>query len=361
MKSILTAMLLLAVIGTNAQELKTERVVIITLDGLRWQEVFMGATDSLMNDKDYVKDTLKLQKLFDAPTAEERREKLLPWFWSTLATSGQIYGNRNLGNKVNVKNNYWFSYPGYNEILTGYADPKVNSNSKIYNSNHTVLEFFNNMPSYNGSVAAFASWDVFPYIINDKRSGIPVNAGFRTAEGKELSWKEQFLNEIQHTVPSPWSSVRLDMFTHNYCLEYMKRKHPRIVYISYGETDDFAHDGAYDHYLKSAHQTDQWIKELWEYIQSDPFYSGKTTLLITTDHGRGTKPKDSWKSHGTQYEGSDEIWIAAIGPDTKAVGEVKMKGQWYQNQLAKTAAAFLGEDYSHPQGTGGVMSELMKK
>lgn len=359
---ILTLLYLLSCFGAFTQKGQaTENLFIITLDGLRWEEVYRGATDSLMNDPTYVKDTAALRALFAAPTAEKRRGKLMPWFWSTLASSGQLYGNRHYDNKVNCTNFFWFSYPGYNEILTGYSDPDISSNAKRWNPNVTVLEWLNNRSEFNGRVAAFGSWDVFPYIINEKRSGIPVNAGFRTVTGNELSQREHFLNQLQPTVPSPWATVRLDAFTHHYCLEYIKRKHPKVVYIAYGETDDFAHDGAYDHYLKSAHQTDQWIKELWEYVQSDPVYAGKTTFLITTDHGRGHRPKAEWKGHGKTYEGSDAIWLAALGPDTPAQGEIKTAGQWWQHQVAKTAAAFLGLDYSsHKEKVGSIISEVFK-
>lgn len=343
--------------GLNAQNHQTENVFIITLDGLRWEEVFQGAVDSLMTDKKFTSNPEEIQSLFDAPTPEERRAKLMPWFWSTLATTGQLYGNRSYDNKVNCSNTQWFSYPGYSEILCGYVDPNITSNNKIWNPNKTVLEWFNEQPAYNGRVAAFGSWDVFPYIINEKRSGIPVNAGFRSAKGPNLSDKERFLNELQPTVPSPWATVRLDAFTHHYCLEYIKRKHPKLVYIAYGETDDFAHDGDYDHYLKSAHQTDQWIKQLWEYVQSDPVYAGKTTFIITTDHGRGNSPKGRWIGHGQGWVGSDAIWLAIIGPDTPALGEMKTSGQWWQNQVAKTAAAFLGKDYSK----GKMINEAFKR
>ncbi len=360
MKPTATLLLLFICNLLTGQGLKTENVFIITLDGFRWEELYHGATDSLMNDPTYVGDTAHLQSLFSGNNPTEKREKLMPWFWSTLSTSGQLYGNRTYDNKVNCSNFFWFSYPGYNEILSGYSDPKITSNNKIWNPNETVLEWLNQKPTFNGRVAAFGSWDVFPYIVNTKRSGIPVNAGFENASGNELTEREIFLNEIQASVPSPWATVRLDMFTHHYCLEYLKRKHPKVVYIAYGETDDFAHDGAYDHYLKSAHQTDQWIKELWEYVQSDPVYAGKTTFIITTDHGRGNNPKSEWKSHGKTFEGSNAIWMAVIGPDTPALGEVKTAGQWWQNQIAKTAAAFLGLNYENKkEEVGKVVSEML--
>jgi arylsulfatase A-like enzyme len=291
----------------------------------------------------------------------ERRKQLLPFFWETLAKKGQLYGNRLKGNKSYCTNSFWFSYPGYSEILTGFSDPRIRSNDKIPNPNQTILEFFNNKKEFKGKVAAFGSWDVFPFIVNEERSGIPVNAGFRKAKGKKLSAKEKFLNELQDQVPSPWGSVRLDAFTHHYALEYIKKNKPKLVYIAYGETDDFAHDGEYDAYLKSAHQTDAFIKELWDYVQSNRKYKNKTTFIITTDHGRGYETKADWKSHGKTYLGSNEIWIAAIGPDTPALGEVTTGEQTLQSQLAKTIAKLLGYDYDNKEfEVGTVIPTIFK-
>lgn len=320
-------------------------LVLITLDGLRWEELFGGAVDSIMLNKELTAHHEEFMSKFSGATKEDARVKLMPFFWNEIGTKGQLYGNRWEDNKVNCTNRFWFSYPGYSEILCGYSDGEINSNAKKYNKNVTVLEWLNEKEDLKGRVSAFASWDVFPYIINDERSGIPVNAGFRKCEDVYLSIKEQFLNEFQDQVSGPWYNVRLDAFTHNYMIEHMKKHHPRVIFISYGETDDFAHDGEYDKYLLSAHKTDNWIKELWEYISSDDFYAGKTNLLITTDHGRGSSPMTEWKSHGTIFKGSNAIWIAAIGPDIKALGEVKSNQQLFQDQIARTAAKLLGYDY----------------
>jgi hypothetical protein len=344
------------------KEYKTENVFIITFDGLRWQELYTGADEKLIGDKDFVKDPEALKKEFWADDAKTRREKLFPFFWSEIASKGQLYGNRELGSKVNCSNDMWFSYPGYNEILSGFADDKrIKSNDKIPNPNKTVLEFVNNQPAFKGKVAGFGSWDVFPFIINSERSGIPVNAGFMKAEGNNLTDREKLLNELQDEIPGPWGGVRLDAFTHHFMMEYVKKNSPRLVYISYGETDDWAHDGDYDAYLLSARRTDQFIKELWAFIQSSPKYKDKTTLLITTDHGRGTVPKESWKSHGKQVDGAGQIWMMAIGPDTPALGEVKTEGQLYQNQVAATAATLLGLKYVNTPEPGAVVGSMITK
>ncbi len=338
----------------------TENVFLITLDGLRWEELFGGADDSLIVDTQYVPDTALLKEAFWADTPTLRRSKLMPWFWSKIAEEGQLIGNRHLGNKAAVTNFMWFSYPGYNEILVGYSDPNINTNNKIPNPNITILEWLNRQPELKGHVAAFGSWDVFPFIINEPRSGIPVNAGFEKATGENLTVKEQFLNELQDQIPSPWNSVRLDAFTHHYALEYLHKAHPKVLFISYGETDDFAHDGRYDHYLHAAHRTDEFIRQLWEFCQQDSFYAGKTTFVITTDHGRGDNPKAEWTSHGKGFKGSNAIWMALLGPDTPALGERADQAQFWQNQIAKTVAALLGYDYSNEEEVGPVIQGALR-
>lgn len=321
------------------------KVVLITLDGLRWQELFSGADPALIANREYVGDTTALKAAFWRDSPEARREALLPFLWSEVAHSGQLHGNRAYGSKVDLTNELWFSYPGYNEILTGAADDnRIKSNDKIPNPNTTVLEAFNRSIRGRGKVAAFGSWDVFPFIVNEDRSGVPVNAGFEAARG-ELSPREAFLNELQEQIPSPWGSVRLDAFTHHYALEYMKKRHPEFVYIAYGETDDFAHDGDYQAYLKSAHTTDGFIRQLYEFTEQDPFYRGQTVFLITTDHGRGTLPLDTWKSHGTSIEGAGQVWLIAFGQGVRSLGEVQTEEQIYADQIAPTIARILGMEW----------------
>ncbi|NGP90126.1 LTA synthase family protein [Aliifodinibius halophilus] len=320
----------------EAQDTGNEKVILITLDGFRWQELFTGADANLISHEKYVSDAEELKAKFWRDTPEERREALLPFVWNIVAETGEIYGNRKFGSKVDLTNGMVFSYPGYNEILTGQADDdRINSNDKVNNPNKTILEKLNKSAAYRRKVAAFGSWEVFPYIINEQRSGVPVNAGFENAKGDHLTEIEQFLNKVQPHTPSPWGSVRLDMFTHNYALEYMKREHPDLVYIAYGETDDFAHNGNYQAYLESAHSTDAFLNELWNYTQRDPYYKGNTTFIITTDHGRGTKPLKTWRSHGSEIEGAEQVWLITYGKHSGEAGEIKKEEQLYSTKVVE--------------------------
>ncbi len=337
---------------------KTENLILITLDGMRWQEIFGGADSSLMRQQQHLKDPKSKEK-FWRDNQSERRKVLLPFFWTTIVAQGQLYGNRILGSKVNVTNNQWFSYPGYNEILTGKADNQnIHSNDKFYNPNTTVLEFINAQPDFKGKVAAFSSWDVFPYIINDKRSGVFVSSGMVGSTNGMLTEKERTMNELMPVLPNPLGDVRLDAFTFQYGMEYLKKNKPRVLYFAFDETDDFAHGGEYGAYLNSAHNTDAFIAELWSYLQNETIYKNKTTLLITCDHGRGSNATE-WKSHGTKINEADQIWFAVLGPDTAPIGEIK-DGQVYQNQFAKTMAAFLRLNYSNKFQVGEQVKMVIK-
>ncbi|MFN3998608.1 alkaline phosphatase family protein [Algoriphagus sp.] len=324
---------------------KTENIVLISIDGLRWQEVFKGADSLFIDDTGLIKSAGSLLDDFWHEDPLVRRKLLMPFAWSTIASQGQIYGNRAYGNMANNANSFWFSYPGYNEILSGFADDeRIKSNAKINNPNVTLLEYLNQKSEYKGKVYAFGSWDVFPFIINKERSGVPVNAGFDKAEGDDLTDKEIMINRMQDEIRGPWDGVRLDAFTHHYAMETMNKYKPRVTYIAYGEPDDWAHDNEYDQYIWSIKQLDAYIEEIWEFIQSDPQYKDKTTMIITTDHGRGTN-KSSWRSHGSSIPIAGEVWMMAIGPDTPATGEMKSKGQWQPAMIARTIFQLLGMEY----------------
>ena len=327
----------------------TENVVIITFDGLRWQELFGGADSILIRDKSFVDDTTELVKKYWAATPIERRKVLLPFIWSTIAKQGQIHGNRHFGSMVNVKNSFRVSYPGYNEIFTGYPDSSITGNDKNYNKNVTVLEYLNALPALKGKVAVFTSWDVFNFIFNEKRSGLPVSAGIDVVKINTPRFSQ--LNEMQKTAFQPFGEgIRPDLLTYYLAKEYIKEKKPKVLYIGFDDTDDWAHNGKYDYYQQSATITDSYIADLWQMLQEMPEYKNKTTLILTTDHGRGDLVKKEWTSHGKKIAGADQTWMAFFGKNVPALGEVKIKGQFYQAQLAQTIAQLLGYKFSaaHP-------------
>ncbi|MFY8325700.1 alkaline phosphatase family protein [Pseudoalteromonas sp. ZZD1] len=335
-----------------------ENVVLVTLDGVRWQEVFTGADKALINNVDFVKNKEQLNNEFWHNNPEHRQQLLMPFITQTMAEGGVIIGDRENGSRMSVSNPWYFSYPGYNEILTGTVDENINSNDKNYNPNKTILELLQQQDEYKNKTALFGSWDVFPYIVNDKRSGVYVNAGFMPIDA-ELSDDADLLNAMQNEIPSPWHNVRLDSFTYRFAKAYLLAKKPKLLVISLGETDDFAHDGDYDHYLKSAKQSDAFIKDLWQTLQTTQGYKNNTTLIVITDHGRGSHAND-WQHHSSKRAlaqseqgrkafpegivGSDHIWLAAMGPAIKQADLVKTEQEFKQAQVAATVLKVLGQN-----------------
>lgn len=334
----------------TAAKPRTKNVVLVMTDGLRWQEVFGGADRDLLNKKDGgVADVDGLKARYDRDTPEARREALLPFVSKVVATQGRLYGN--VGEESRVTNGKNFSYPGYSETSTGFADPRIDSNNKVPNPNVTVFEWLNSKPEFRGKVAAFTSWDVFPFILNRQRSGLKVTSCWEVPTGDDLSPEEKLLGEVSSNIHRLWPECSYDVLTFTAAHEYIKRARPRVAFISLGETDEFSHAGRYDHYLDSAHKFDGYVTRLWDTIQSTPGYKDETTLILTTDHGRGDAPV-GWKSHGEKVPGADRIWVGILGPDTAPKGDAPL-GHADQNQLAATLAALLGEDYNAYQPKAG--------
>jgi hypothetical protein len=342
---------------------KAENLIIITLDGFRWQEVFKGMDSVIANNPKFNEDDSEyIFKKYWHTDAETRREMLLPFLWSTIKQQGQIWGNRFYGNKIDNANRFWFSYPGYNEIMTGYPDTAINSNDFPPNPNVNVLEYLNKQPKIKGRVAAFTAWDAFDRILNEKRAGFPVIAAFDELGQKNPNATERVINLLKKDSYKPFHEYEcLDVFTHHGALEYLKTKKPKVLYIAYGETDEWAHAGMYRDYLNAANQADAWIKQLWNFVQNDPQYRNKTTLFITVDHGRGDINKNEWTSHNNKVQDSHEIWFAVIGAGVRPRGEVKDQVQVYQEQFAQTFARLLGYTFKTDHPVAGEIKEIFKQ
>jgi bisphosphoglycerate-independent phosphoglycerate mutase (AlkP superfamily) len=189
--------------------------------------------------------------------------------------------------------------------------------------------------------------------LNKERCGFPVVSAFDSCGGSSPSAKEHLINSMLRDSYKPFGLDEcLDVFTHYEAMEYLENKKPRVLYISYGETDDFAHAGRYEDYLNSANQVDKWLDMIWQYLQSTPQYKNKTALFVTVDHGRGDKKKTEWTSHGSEIQDAHEIWFALMGPGIAAKGEIKTPMQLYQKQFAQTMASLLGFTFKaeHPIG-----------
>jgi hypothetical protein len=337
----LALVLALLPVRSGVAQAPARNVVVITLDGLRWQEMFTGA------DRAYFKQEksgipVAAEKRFWRPAPEERRAALMPFMWATIATKGQIFGDPSKASRAHLTNGLWFSYPGYNEMFSGVADPRIDSNDKVPNPNVTVLEWLNGRPGFEGRVAAFGAWDVLPFILNAGRSRIPVGTGFTPVPSPKTE-RERAINELATDLPAYWSYGPFDAPIVYAALESLRTSRPRVLYVMLGEGDEWAHAGRYDLYLDATWRADRFIERVWNTLQTIPEYANQTTLLVTTDHGRGATTSD-WNDHGRKVPAAESTWMAALGPGIPPLG-VRASVTVTTSQLAATIAAVVGEDF----------------
>jgi len=325
---------------------KTRTVVLIVSDGLRWQEIFTGAEEDLLNDQAGGSwlSAAELRKRYWRPTAAERRALLFPFLWGTVAKQGQLFGNQALGSVAHVTNGKAFSYPGYNEMSTGYPNDAIDSNEFGPNPNATVFEWLNESKPFRGRVAVYGTWTVYDDIFNKARSGLVMQTGWKLPKKEHETARDALLRELYATTTQFDEEDSPNSFLQIPLIDYVKSGRPRVLFVGYGETDNWAHQGRYDLVLDSAHRFDRCVEELWNTMQSMPQYRGSTTFIITTDHGRGGGLTE-WKEHGVEQKGSENIWIGVLGPDTAPLGERSRVAPVAQAQIAATLAAFVGRNY----------------
>ncbi|PYT12625.1 MAG: AP protein [Acidobacteria bacterium] len=327
---------------------RTKNVILLTLDGLRIQELF-GGMDPLLAGKRVQKksgiyDLDRARQRFWRDTPGERRAVLLPYFWGTLAPQGIVLGDKDRGCSVQPRNPLLFSAPGYAEILTGQPQPDVITNDTKRYPHRTVLEFVRSeLRLGKRQVATIGSWDGFGTLSSSEADAFFTNTGYERVPAGMATPRMEFLGDLQFQIMALWEEGRSDAVTFNIALEYLRTERPRLLYIALGESDDWAHARRYDRLLDYINVADGYLRRLWQTLQSIDQYRGSTTLILTTDHGRGITPS-TWVEHDQGIEGSEDIWIAVIGPDTPRRGEVAPCDTLHQSDVAATLLRFFGLD-----------------
>ncbi len=338
-------------LGARAQTPAAARagnVVLVTLDGARWQDLFDGLDLDVLRSTSGTTPVEKTEtyQRFWAATAAERRAKVMPFLWNRLVKDeGFIAGNRTLDSRVEVANAHRFSYPGYSELLTGAPhDDVITSNDNTRYPFLTVLEWLRKDLQLPASgVAAFGSWETFNFIAEREEGAITINAGYEDFADPDPEMRT--LSTLQHLTPNGFHGARHDIYTYRFARAHLQTARPRVLYLAFDETDDWAHQKRYDLVLDALHRSDAQLEQLWTWLQADPQYRGTTTLMLTVDHGRGRTPTD-WTDHGKDVVGAHESWLGCFGPTVTVRGEQKAGDTLYQKQVASTIAALLGRNFA---------------
>ena len=189
---------------------RADHVIVVTLDGFRHQEWFGGADAALIDAKaGGVPDVDGLRRRFWRDSAEARRKALLPFVWGTVATNGQVFGDRTRGAAARLTNGLKFSYPGYSEIFCGFGDPRIDSNDNKPNPNRSVLEFLDGREPFRSRVAVFGTWDVYLGIFRAGQNGLKVHAGWTPITDDPLTDRQRMANQMLDAAASLLGGQRL--------------------------------------------------------------------------------------------------------------------------------------------------------
>ena len=322
----------------------TRNLVLVTLDGVRTEEIFAGVDEVIASHAvtQPYSDIAEVRGRFAGATPQARREALMPVLWGKLISQGVIFGNRDLGSPMRVQNPYCISAPGYTEMLTGAPRADVTTNDIRRYAHPTALEMVaRKLQLPLGAVAQIGSWDGFASAAASRDHIILTTGAFDTLPARFSTPEADTLAGLRRDVLGLWEEGSEDVLSFRIAEAYMQANTPRLTWIGLGNSDDWAHADRYDRLLVYLNRVDHLIGELWDALQANPQYRDQTTLIITTDHGRGLTGKN-WSEHDCSIPGSEWIWAVVVGPDTPATGEARNTPELHQGQVAATVLQFFG-------------------
>ncbi|HEY5647495.1 MAG TPA: hypothetical protein VIS76_16205, partial [Pseudomonadales bacterium] len=101
MRLFLTIVFILAAAVAEGAERRTQNVILVTLDGVRTEEIFGGLQEEIAahSAKQIYSEIEYGRDRYGADSAAERRRLLMPFFWGELVPAGMLFGNTDAGSR----------------------------------------------------------------------------------------------------------------------------------------------------------------------------------------------------------------------------------------------------------------------
>ena len=99
----------------------------------------------------------------------------------------------------------------------------------------------------------------------------------------------------------------------------MRQFAPSLLWITLHDID-IAHAGTFSLYVDAIRRTDRLCAEIWDMIQREPEYAGKTSMFVLPDFGRDSDESpggNGFQHHRTGDARSRTTWMLAMGPDIR--------------------------------------------
>jgi len=281
----------------------TSPVVLVTIDGARWQEIFEGSDTSLSH----------------APFRPSR--ELVPNLDRLTRERGAAIGAPGRG-LIRATGPNFVSLPGYTEILTGRAPIGCQDNTC---ATIAVPTFLDEAHASGAKVAAFGSWEMLDRAVSSRPGSFPVSVG-RTANESEID---------------PWpgaDNFRPDRLTAELALHHLAIEQPDVLYVGLGEPDEYGHRNDYAGYLGALSYADAFVGRLLDTLDHMGPRGSRTHVVVTADHGRAR----DFKGHGGNYPESARVWLVATGPSIVARGRVASARERHLADITPTLRSLAG-------------------
>ena len=292
----------------------TENLVIVSIDGIRDLEAF---------EYEFL--------------PEEEVHPYIPFIWNELKPLGVAYLEM-----YNIC--CTFTSPGHMNILTGTW--------QVFPNLLTGAERVQQARAWAPTIFEYARKELeLPasecYCVVGKSNCLECDYSIHPNYGE--SYGATMVQEPAHGV------LPADSMTTDEVLDVMDTVQPSILFVNLQDVDPTGHTAMWGLYTGAIRIADRCIQRIWEKIQTDPFYAGNTTLIVTTDHGRHSPGYGDFQNHSGMCKGCKHIMCLLVGPDTPADAEVTRRV--YHTDFAPTIGELL--DFTTPYSTGQVLREAV--
>lgn len=293
-------------------------VVVVTLDGVRWHEVFEGVDARLAASHGL--------SASEVVTAAE----LMPHLHRIVRTHGAALGAPGHGATISASGPNYVSLPGYAELLSGRRATRCLDNQCQSGGARTLLDDFTASSGRDTTQAAlFTSWPDIARVASER--GV-------VAE------------------PLPRKAIfRPDAVTADLAIAHLESHPPKFMFLGLGEPDEFGHQNDYAGYLNALRRADARIAEVDRVLARFAARGTRTALFVTADHGRA----ENFVEHGSKFPESARVWLVAAGSAVKASGFVAAPSQRRLADLAPTVRQIAGLPRDWDPEAGMPLVELL--
>jgi hypothetical protein len=303
-------------------------VVLVVLDGVRWQEVF-GGVDRTLARRHGV-----------SPSSWPNPADLMPNLHRLVDAEGLAIGAPGHGAEITASGPQFISMPGYIEIFAGRPDLGCFRNDCVPAPMRTIADEVRDSGDTR-DVALVTSWPNIARAASTE-PGFVLTAGRKLVDREDVLRADEstasMLDQGAHAPSFPgWGDYRPDAFTGRLALRRLAVSRPRFLFVGLGDADEYAHRNDYAGYLKAVHASDTFLGDLTTLLRSMGARGRHTTVLVTADHGRARNFID----HGPQFPESGRVWLVAAGADVADRGLVAASRHTLSD-VAPTIRALLG-------------------